>query len=116
MENIYFLSDIEIKHQIGQKIKSERLRQNVTQENLALNSGVSLSTLKKIENGEISSFTSFLMVIRALGLLDNIESLLEPHVLSPNEYFEMVHSQKKKIRKKASVKKNVKQNNGISEW
>ena len=114
MENIYFLSDIEIKHQIGQKIKSERLRQNVTQENLALNSGVSLSTLKKI--GEISSFTSFLMVIRALGLLDNIESLLEPHVLSPNEYFEMVHSQKKKIRKKASVKKNVKQNNGISEW
>ena len=56
------------------------------------------------------------MVIRALGLLDNIESLLEPHVLSPNEYFEMVHSQKKKIRKKASVKKNVKQNNGISEW
>ena len=53
MENIYMLSDATILAKLGARIKSTRLKQNITQENLAISANISLSSVKKIENGEI---------------------------------------------------------------
>ena len=101
MEYLYILSDTMIQRQIGEKLKAVRLKQNITQQSLAEAAEVSLSTVKKIENGEITSFGSFLRIMRILGKLDAIQPLVEEEQLSPNEYYEMVHSAQKKTRKRA---------------
>ncbi|MCR4878623.1 MAG: helix-turn-helix domain-containing protein [Bacteroidales bacterium] len=102
MDNIYMLSDKMIPRRIGNQLKQTRLRQNITQQNLAEETGVSLSSIKKIEKGEIGSFDTWLRVLRILGLLDALQPLVNEPQPSPSEYYEMVHSSAKKIRKRAA--------------
>jgi len=101
MDDIYILSDTLIQRRIGNKLRGVRLRQNITQQSLAESAEVSLSTVKKIENGEIGSFGSLLRVLRILGRLDLLQALVEEEQLSPNEYYELVHAAQKKMRKRA---------------
>ena len=101
MDDIYFLTDLDIVKRIGANLKSMRLRQNITQSNLAESAGVSLSTLKKIESGDICSFDSFLRMLRTLRKLDVLQPLVEEEQLTPNEYWEFINSAKRKIRKRA---------------
>ena len=93
------LSDIVIQLKIGERLKQTRLRQNITQMSLAEEAGVSLSSIKKTEKGEIGSFDTLL---RVLGLLDILQQLVDDPQPTPNEYYEMVHSSKTKTRKRAA--------------
>lgn len=115
MEDIFALSDTQIQKRIGEKVKNSRLRQNITQSSLAKAAVLSLSSVKKIESGDICSFDSLLRVLRILGMLDRLSSLIEEDGLSPNEYFAMVTSARKHERKRAAgkVKQPVKEE---SEW
>ena len=101
MDDIYFLTDLDIAKRIGANLKELRLRQNITQSNLAESAGVSLSTLKKIENGDICSFDSFLRLLRTLRKLDVLQPLVEEEQLTPNEYWEFINNAKRKERKRA---------------
>ena len=89
--NIYSLTDTLIQQRIGEKIKSLRLRQNITQVNLASDAQVSLSSVKKIEKGQIGSFDSLIRILRVLGKLDVLQQLVEEEEMSPNEYYEFVN-------------------------
>lgn len=117
-ENIYMLSDGEIRRRLGQKIRCLRLRQDFTQASLAQQAQVSLTTLKKIEKGDISYFDSLMRVLRVLGELDALSPLIREEEISPNEYFEFVEASKKKQRKRASGnnKTNTQPNTEESEW
>ncbi len=117
-EDIYILSDGEIRRRIGQKIRHLRLRQDFTQMSLAEQAQVSLTTLKRIEKGDISYFDSLMRVLRILGELDVFSSLIREEEMSPNEYFEFVEASKKKQRKRASGnnKTNTQPNTQESEW
>ena len=95
------LSDGMIQSKIGLRLKAVRLKQNITQQTLAEESGVSLSSVKKIEKGEIGSFDSLLRVLRTLGKLDVLLPLVEEEQLSPSEYYEMVNKAGKAQRKRA---------------
>ena len=79
---------------------------------------VSLTTLKRIEKGDISYFDSLMRVLRILGELDVFSSLIKEDEMSPNEYFEFVEASKKKQRKRASGnnKTNTQPNTQESEW
>jgi transcriptional regulator with XRE-family HTH domain len=92
MDDIYMLADAIILNRIGSHLKTVRLRQNITQQSLADAAGVSLSSLKKIEKGEISSFDSLLRVLRTLGKLDVLQPLVDEELLSPSEYYNLVQS------------------------
>jgi transcriptional regulator with XRE-family HTH domain len=104
MDDIYMLADTIILEKIGIRLRQVRLKQNITQQSLAEAAGVSLSSVKKIEKGEIGSFDSLLRLLRTLGLLDVLQPLVEEEQLSPNEYYELVHSAKTKARKRAAGK------------
>ena len=112
------MPDGEIRRRLGQKIKHLRLRQNFTQTSLAEQAQVSLTTLKKIEKGDISYFDSLMRVLRVLGELDVFSPLIKEDEMSPNEYFEFVEASKKKQRKRASGnnKTNTQPNPEQSEW
>lgn len=102
MEDIYMLSDLQLGKRIGGKLKAIRLKRNITQQSLA--SSISLSSLKKIENGEIGTFDSLLRVLRTLGILESISALFMEDQMSPSEYYEMVNKAKKNTRKRAAGK------------
>jgi len=86
---------------ICNKIRAVRLEQNITQQSLAESSSVSLSSVKKAEGGEISSFGTLLRIMRILGILDELNGLCEEQQLSPSEYYAMVNSANKHRRKRA---------------
>ena len=115
MENVYMLTDGAILGKIGERLKSVRLKQNITQQSLSEAANVSLSTVKKIEKGEIRSFDSLLRLLRTLGKLDIFQPLVEEEQLSPNEYFQLVQSSKNYQRKRAAGKLNEKHQEE-SEW
>ena len=114
MEDIYILSDTQLNKRIGEKLKSVRLKRNITQQSLAEASSISLSSVKKVENGEIGSFDTLLRMLRTLGMLESISQLVEDEQLSPSEYYEMVNKTKKRSRKRAAGK--LKVNKEESEW
>ena len=117
-ENIYMLSDGEVRRRLGQKIRHLRLRQDFTQVSLAEQAQVSLTTLKRIEKGDISYFDSLMRVLRILGELDVFSPLIKEDEMSPNEYYEFVEASKKKQRKRASGNNNThtESNTEESEW
>ncbi|WP_300886286.1 helix-turn-helix domain-containing protein [uncultured Duncaniella sp.] len=114
--NIYSLTDTLIQQRIGDKIRALRLRQNITQVNLASDAQVSLSSVKKIEKGQIGSFDSLIRVLRVLGKLDVLQQLVEEEEMSPNEYYEFVNSKKKKSRQRATSVKKTDNDKEESEW
>ncbi len=104
-----------IQQRIGDKLKSIRLKQNITQQSLAESADVSLSTVKKMENGTISSFGSLLRVLRILGRMDVFQSLVEEEQLSHIEYYDLVYTAQKKKRKRAVGRINNREKE-VSEW
>ncbi|MBP5663447.1 MAG: helix-turn-helix transcriptional regulator, partial [Bacteroidales bacterium] len=46
MDDIYMLSDGIIMNRIGTRLKAIRLKQNITQQNLAKEAGISISSVK----------------------------------------------------------------------
>lgn len=115
IEDIYALSDVLILKKIGERVKTARLKQNITQESLAENAQVSLSALKRTEKGDIGSVESLIRILRVLNLLDVLLDLVQLPPVSPNEYYKMVHEQCKPLRKRAS-KKMPQTQNLETEW
>ena len=98
------LSDVAVLKRIGSNLKAARLKQNITQQDLSESANVSMSSLKKIEKGEIGSFDNLLRVLRTLGKLDVLGPLIVEEQLSPREYYDLVHSAAKNLRKRATGK------------
>ena len=115
LDNIYMLTDTELCNRIAAKIKTVRLKQNMSQAELADKSGVSISTIKRMEDGEVKNFESLIRVLRTLGKLDIFVPLVEEEQLSPNEYYELAGKANKPKRKRAS-KGYTKENKEESEW
>lgn len=99
------LSDAEITKRISAKLKEVRLKQNISRQDLADSTGVSVSSIARMEEGEIKTFDSFLRILRTLGKMDILLPLVEEEELSPSEYFNAVQVVRKKIRKRASKSK-----------
>lgn len=115
LNKIYILTDTELCNRIAAKIKTVRLKQNMSQAELADKSGVSISTIKRMEDGEVKNFESLIRILRTLGKLDIFVPLVEEEQLSPNEYYELANKANKPKRKRAS-KGYTKENKEESEW
>lgn len=109
------LSDADIIRSISVRLKELRLEQNVSRQDLSASSGVSVSSIARMEDGEIKSFESFLRIIRTLGKMELFVPLLQEEEISPNEYYRLTHSTKTKQRKRASKSIHAKQQED-SEW
>ena len=110
------LSDTEITNRISAKIKELRLKQNISRQEMADTSGVSVSSIARMEDGEIKSFESFLRIMRSLGKIEIFMPMMQEEEISPNEYFKMVQSAKTKQRKRASRSSNNKKEQEDTEW
>ncbi|MDO4367397.1 MAG: helix-turn-helix transcriptional regulator, partial [Bacteroidales bacterium] len=98
----HFFQGKTICKKIAANIKRVRLKQNMSQLELADKSGVSVSSIKRMEDGELKNFESIIRVLRTLGMLDIFIPLVEEEQLSPNEYYELANKISKRKRKRAS--------------
>ena len=115
MDDIYVMTDAIILAKIGERLRTLRLKQNITQESLGESANVSLSVVKKVEKGEIRSFDVLLRLLRTLGKLDVLSPLVEEEQLSPSEYYELMQKTDTRKRKRASGKI-INDGKGESEW
>jgi putative transcriptional regulator len=79
------MTDPAVLAQLGERLARLRLQRNLTQAALAREAGVSTRTLIRLERGESSQVTSLIRVVRALGLLGNLDAFVPPPVPSPIE-------------------------------
>jgi len=79
------LSNSAIIQEIGKRVKEIRLDKNLTQQELAKMSGISLFTVAQIERGKPVSLAMLVPVMRELRLIDNLELLLPQREISPVE-------------------------------
>ena len=110
------LSDAEITKRISENLKELRLKQNISRQDLSISSEVSVSSIVRMEDGEIKSFESFLRILRTLGKIDVLLPLIEEEEISPNEYFKLVQSAKARQRKRASKSNANNNQQEVSEW
>ena len=83
---------------IGQRIKETRIRERITQEELATASGVSPLTVANIEKGKSVSLLLFICVLRSLGLLENLEQLVPEIRISPIELKKLQGKKRYRVR------------------
>ena len=80
---MYLLNDKAILQLLGEFIKSKRIEQNITQQNLAIAAGINRSTIVQLENGGGANLLSFLQILRALNILDMLDGFKVEQQLSP---------------------------------
>lgn len=87
------MSNPAILIKMGNRLRDIRIRQNMTQSELAVQSGVNIQTVANIEKGKSVSILMFISVIRELGLLEHLEQFIPEVKVSP---IEMKRIQRKK--------------------
>ena len=82
-------SDEAVLDVIGERVRQIRLNRNETQGDLAEQAGVSVETVRKLEDGGNVSLTTLIRLLRALGMLDGIDTLIPEPGLSPIQLLEL---------------------------
>lgn len=103
MVNARDLTDAAVLTELGSRLARLRLQRNLTQAQLAREAGISKRTLIRLESGESSQLTILIRVVRALGLLANLDAFVPPPLLSP--LAQLRSRAKERRRASSSVKK-----------
>ena len=94
-----------ILKELGNRIKDARISFQMTREELALKSGVSLSTIVRMENGTNTGTEQVINVLRALNQLHSIDLLIPEYELTPMD-IAMGRTKKKRAGSKRNTEKN----------
>lgn len=78
-------SSNDIAAELGSQVESIRLANNITQKQLAAEAGISVRTLGRFENGASATLDTFVRVLIALKLQQNLENLLPDPAVRPVE-------------------------------
>jgi DNA-binding XRE family transcriptional regulator len=80
--NFDLASPSEIRHELLQRLRAQRLAQALSQAELAARAGVGLASLKRLEAGDGTSLDVCLRVVVALGLAGQLQMLFGLQVQS----------------------------------
>lgn len=97
------LTDSAILARLGERIAQRRIERDLTQPQLAREAGISKRTLVRLEGGESTQLTSLIRVLRALGLLENLDRLVPPPAASPLEQLKAQEKRRKRASGKGAV-------------
>ena len=89
----------EIVRTIGARFRDHRMEMNMTREQVANETGLSMTTLYKLESGKMTdiSLGTILKLLRFIGLLENWEKIIPELPESPYLY-RTEHRKKQRIR------------------
>ena len=95
------MSDKAILTELGDRVHRERLNRNMTQMELSRRAGVARTVVQHLESGNGCSLEGLIRILRALALLDQLDTFLPDPGLSPLQLAKF-HS---KQRQRASGKR-----------
>ena len=81
--NISSSTPEELQKQLGERIKLQRINRNYSQVELAKKAGISLKTLRNLEQGKGSSVETLVRTIKALDVSDFLDQLAPQPSVSP---------------------------------
>lgn len=107
MNEIYAESNYELIGRMGSNLKRYRIKANLTQGELAVNSGVGIGTIKNFESGKTHNITldNLMRLMRAIGVLEQLEGVLPEPPISPYELEEINKLLSKQRRQRVKHKK-----------
>lgn len=78
-----YQSNDQVRQTVGERLRALRRSRGLTQQDLAELAGLSRPTVSTLERGNDVSLDSFLSVLRALGLLDGLDTAVPEPAVSP---------------------------------
>lgn len=85
---------------IGERIKQYRINAGFSQRNLEDESGVSVRSISRLEQGASVQLESFIKILSALNLESNIDLLIPDQTKRPSFYLKDNDKPKQRVRKK----------------
>ena len=85
MADFYEYSTPELVRLLGSRFKEYRMRCNLTQKEVAEQSGIGLTTIHKFENGTANSLSlsTFILLLRVVGQVNALDDVLPEQPESP---------------------------------
>ena len=93
--NLDTMSNSSIVTEVGHRIEQMRLEQNLTQQQVADEIGLSRVSYRKLVGG-MGKFENIIAVLRVLGRLDLIEPLVAETIFSPIEQLKLKGKQRQR--------------------
>ena len=83
---------------LGQRYKATRIAMEITQKDVADRTGISMSTIRRFENGLTFNITlaNFIALLQAIGMADNLEDTIPEVLTDPNVLFNLQSKQRKR--------------------
>lgn len=85
MKILYYSPTDEVLGELGKRIKALRVSVPLTQQELAEKAGLSKRTISSLESGSDVSFSTVVEVLRVLGKLQILDSLLPEQQIRPSQ-------------------------------
>lgn len=105
----YALSDIAAVRELGRNLQLIRLNQDITQQELAEQTGLSRLTISQVENGRPASTLTLVQLLRALGRLDVLEVVEESATISPLQAVRLARQQRQRASRRHNDSATIKQ-------
>lgn len=99
-------NNLAIMKEIGERIKRSRLDMQLSQKELAERAGISVRTLSTIENNGDVRLEILIRVLRAMGLIENLNVLLPELEFNPEDYRMLGKSRQRVSKRKMEQEHN----------
>ena len=93
---------------IGNRIKQYRINAGISQRDLEDESGVSVRSISRLEQGASVQLESLIKILSALNLESNIDLLIPDQTKRPSFYLKESEKPKQRVRKKGDSANNFK--------
>lgn len=100
MNDVVRASTEEMEQAIGRQVRALRLSHNLSQDALARNANVSLSSVRALEHGDGSTLATLIRVLRALDALDWFATLYPEPAVSPMALLREEKQRQQRVRPK----------------
>jgi transcriptional regulator with XRE-family HTH domain len=107
----YSLTDKQITFEIGRRIRSLRLRRNLTQQQVSDATTLSLNAIKSLESGK-AKLSTLIAVLRELGALGGLDHFIPEVTISPLQ----LAKSKGKQRQRASGRRSQRPRKEDASW
>lgn len=87
-----------IMEEMGRRIKDVRVCMNLTQADMADRAGLSLATVVRMEKGESVKVENVLNVFRTIGVLQNVNLLVQEQTLRPTDMVDQTNKRQRASR------------------
>ena len=93
--DLIFTKPSEVVELLCQRLRKERLAQQMTQAEVAARAGVGVNTLSNLENGQNTSFETLVHIAMVLGRVKELEALFQPKLDSLDDVMRYEDSAKR---------------------